>query len=317
MNVMRCKSVLVLMEVAKSRLSQSFGYIKFRPDMSVNEAEFKDSLGGEYGFNIGTKELMSSPDTDLPIGQAMVPLVNLFHEVCGHGGQLCREFNKSTPLSLSLALNYYACKSSTCYYGIDDDGDAHPRYFKHGHEIAAQYMAIKSAYSFLESTVGQAKAEYMMLSYVDYRVKLGSEFISSTSGVKCVDDVLDKFNRQYGVCVFDHHTYEPELSRTDYLHQFSRAVNLDRLPSFVASCHNGFKQDAMMASALFRVSSDYARYGLKQPVFESVDMRPAAVFRIFSREPPKPRKKELDLSALDTYDDLVVGNKTDDDEYGF
>lgn len=129
MRLMRCEDVLALMEIAKIRLLRGFSNIRFCSSVSINEAACRYSPGGNYVYNIGTKELMASPKTDLPVGQAMVPLVNLFHEVCGHGGQFYREFEKQTLLSLSLALNHYACKSSACYYGINDDGDAHPRYF--------------------------------------------------------------------------------------------------------------------------------------------------------------------------------------------
>ena len=103
-------------------------------------------------YFVGTKELFED-GVEFELGRAMIPVVGLFHEVCGHGGQIRNEFEKSTPLSQVLALNYYACRSSVYYY---DNGDTNfsEQYRWQPNEIAAQYMGIKSARTYLSSVYG-------------------------------------------------------------------------------------------------------------------------------------------------------------------
>lgn len=315
-----------------SRVSPSLGKVVFDPKMSVMVAEVNHRFDGPLTFTVGVKELVESPNKVVPMSTAVIPIVNAFHEICGHGGQIAKEFDKHNALSLTLALNYYACKASSYYYGVDDNDNPHARYFKQPHEVAAQYMGVKMAFSYFSAVYGVGNAEGMLLSYLDYRVRNCSEFISEMPKNRSVDSVLSSLNDSYKMCVYHRHEYDvfpgfehrrglsalrkqssPDLSTfalesSDFAHMYAVATGVYDLPGVIKDCNSGVKQDAMLASTLFAVSETWRR-GLNSRVFDGIDMRPVIVFRRFGNvDLPKSRDSYLDLKLLDTFDDAFMSN---------
>lgn len=92
-----------------------FPELVLMPKMSMLEGRTRYRGRDISGFFIGTAELRENRDAEFELGVAMVPVVGAFHEICGHGGQMLREFHKDTPLSRVLAANYCACKGSPYY----------------------------------------------------------------------------------------------------------------------------------------------------------------------------------------------------------
>lgn len=101
-----------LLVAACGLLDSRFGKVEFDYGVSVLAArtDVKSFPKGSLTFYVGAMEFVRYPDDDVPIGKAIAPIVNLFHEVHGHGGQLLHEFNKNNALSGTLAFNYFACK---------------------------------------------------------------------------------------------------------------------------------------------------------------------------------------------------------------
>lgn len=103
---------------------------------------------------IGVKDFNDHPDVNFPLEFAAMPIVNMCHEVYGHCTQVDKQFERPSPMDRVLALSHYACQSSAHYYGTYGDGRVYDRYFKHPHEIAAQYAGIRMADRFLTEIYG-------------------------------------------------------------------------------------------------------------------------------------------------------------------
>lgn len=249
-------------------------------------------------FDIGSKELSDYPQKDWPVEQAMVPIVGLFHEVCGHGGQLKHEFNKDTELSKVLALNHYACNASDNYYGIVD-GNVTRQYYSQPKEIAAQYMGIKCAYRFLSQEYSEAEANDMLCKYVNYRMKNDSECIATGKYYTSVDDVLFDFDKEFKKQVYAHRKYGLD-NNYDMLAVYSNSRDLgSKLKIRVVSCQNGMKQDWMMTSIYLdeydkndRIKTKSALKNINMPVSEAFGYTIPPV-----KPKPKPKDMRLDLTA--------------------
>ena len=321
-------NVGIMLEGIRRKLVPYFGSISLDFNETVMLGHTFDNGSSPLIFSIGVREIVESPSEKVPIGKAMVPIVNLFHEVCGHGGQLLEEFQKTNALSLTLAMNYYACFSSSCYYGFDTHDRVCSRYFHQPHEVAAQYMGIKSAFDYLCSVVDKDMAEYMMLSYVDYRLKNQSEFIDAMPQERTVESVLNAFSDRYVRDVYRQREYDvmsgfdmksnlfAKVERgskfaehQDFLHLYSDSVGVRSLPGRVKACKSGFKQDAMMVSAFLVCDKGLRECVLSLPVFEGSNMNPANIFKQFGHvDLVKPKKQDLDLKLLSTFDDIFLSN---------
>lgn len=273
--------------------------VDFDETMTMRRGGF-DSDGYTCEISVGVRELVEDPGREYPVGEAMIPVVGLFHEVCGHGGQVTCEFRKDTYLSRVLALNYYACRGSAEYYG-DDMVDVDDRYYHQPYEIAAQYVGIKCAFEYLSGVFGREDANHMLCEYVACRVENESEFIRPRRELRSVDEILDALDVEFRRRAFAHRAYDPSTPRAegDALHA---AFNPRAAATFgrdVARCGNGVKQDLMMAAA-YVSRYDYDNRVRTLPVFADVSLRLGDAFH--TPKPtvvPRARRRSLSLRNVE------------------
>lgn len=295
------REIRELLDAAADRFPQFAERIHFDPGRTVNDSS-TNWVDGRVDFNIGIKELVECPDREYSTAEAMVPIVGFFHEVCGHGGQFLMEFNKKCPLSEVLAVNYVACKGSPYYYGFFN-GKAYPWHFKHPHEIAAQYIGIKSAYAFLSDEWKNGDDALDALSeYVRYRAELGCEFVKPRKEYENVDAMLSDFNDAFYRGVFSHHEYDMTKASVDALHIFAAKRSKPTHLTSVERCLGGRKQDRMMAIAFLDVFDGRGEFA-SIPALSSVDLHSdeaiRSTFALLCSVKPKPTREQLDLSGLE------------------
>lgn len=302
--------VYVLMQDAISFLRPvAPGFIKPDPKLEAGEGDTIEAVvsaqqnGGrakrEVQFVIGIGGLRGNHKT-LSNYDAMNPVVALFHEVCGHGGQFKYEFMKDDPLSRVLALNHYACKSSYAYYfgnalrtDVFSDG-----YAKQSSEIAAQYMGLKCAQAYLnvyfedELEKDPGFVDRMLRDYVNERQMHGREHIRrSADGRKEYDNmsqIFNDFNSKFQACIDVHHTYKPVDGDPILVCRKNRADDKDggRISmfdkSFVSRCESGVHQDIMMCAAFKHGYPDFDVF-FDWPVFRHIELDLSSAF---SRKSP-------------------------------
>lgn len=288
----------IMGEAAKFLLAESEGDIVLDSDFSCGSGKMIESKLYGRQFIIGTKGLEGSR-MPLPNHKAMLPVVALFHEVCGHGGQLKYEFAKNTDLSRVLALNRYACYSSSLYY----DGNARPgeftrRYARQPHEIAAQYMGLKAAQAYLPRALKNIpslssrifgrretdeelakRADGMLLDYVNYRVSIGSEFIHRKKPYENMSEVFNDFECKFLECYDAHRDYDPDEDvYSPIWHQ--RKLHDELAEKGICGCGlseaqaalagkaaSGVHQDIMLCAA-FAANDPGEAWKLEKPVFD-------------------------------------------------
>lgn len=308
---MTSQEIVSLLNQAKKALTPVSRNIKLNKLLSVYSGTMNDNY--VLSFDIGTKELYEDSDKEWNTAEAMVPIVGLFHEVCGHGGQIIRELDDDKPLSKVLALNYYACKSSVKYYGFDKNGLPTEQYYHQPHEIAAQYMGIKTAYKFLKRYFSPDEASDMLIEYVNYRIEHDSEFIHTKKDYKHIDEVLSDFDREFQNQVKRHREYDLDNPCHDCISTYSNDRNYGcKLISKVSKCQDGMKQDWMMSTIyIAERDSNYCIRG--RPVFKNMDLSVEKAFE-FGTPPvkPKPKKQNLRLIELDEFSDIL---ELDEDLY--
>lgn len=97
--------------------------INFSKKIHIMNGKTDDDFYG-VTYHVGIKDFSENPTGKFSRAQVAGAVIALFHEVCGHGGQIYGEFNKSdSDLSKVLALNYYACKGSSYYHGAVDTNE--------------------------------------------------------------------------------------------------------------------------------------------------------------------------------------------------
>lgn len=302
------REVTVLLEALRDIFGMPYGWVDLMRDESYLDSTTKD-IGGKLSFHIGLQEMYDEPDRSFPIGEAMVPIMMYFHEVYGHGGQIKKEFEKSTALSRVLALNYYACRGSRHYYGFDDVGNPTDQYFRQPHEIAVQYVAIKCANRCLSDIYGKDEARDMILAFIDYRRELGSEFIDDDRKFTSVVDVLRCFDKTFRERVFQQRVYGTELPVKGYqdsIWDYAKFRKDGRFVNRVSNCEDGILQDAMMASVhAFMDRGEMARM-LAHGSLRDIDLDPETVFKLKSRPPLRgPWKRSLGLRQLEDQSELT------------
>lgn len=286
---MRGMDVLrILNNVKRMTEERGFPPVDLDSDMSILEGSTNNDGQIVHSFMTGVQELKESLDKEFELGEAMVPIIGAFHEVCGHGGQILNEFQKDTPLSRVLAANHYACKGSPYYYnGFVDGSD---RYKRQPTEIAAQYAGIREARSYLiyanpkglERDEDIAKfADTAIVAYQRTRMKWRSAFTGKGPLEKCgeFEDILLDLNKRFYDCVFARREYDA-LSRlkdpkcpADVRHGiyqdaiFKYAVlqgtdaSVSGIVSRVSACRTGMQQDNMLAFAYLQIEKDdYANH---------------------------------------------------------
>lgn len=236
-------NVLDLLYRIKNGLSLNRNYqIYITDELSMMNGRHEDKdYVQEFVVGIGGLTL----DSKYPLGEAMVPVVNLFHEVIGHGGQTDREFNRQTSLSKVLALNHYACKGSEYYYenfgAFQSD-----QYWNQPHEIAAQYAGIKAAHTYLSDLWGEDSATEAICAYERFRQENRCAFLPTNVSYSNVDDILEGLNQRFQDCVFAHRHYQWSESREfpiDSIRSLAAAKRDSRYVTSVETCKNGLKQD--------------------------------------------------------------------------
>lgn len=266
-----------------------------------------DDAYGVPQFYIGVSGLKGS-DEELSDYEAMIPIIGLFHEVCGHGGQLKYEFSKATDVSKILAVNHYACKSSGIYYdGNALEGDFTKQYASQPSEIAAQYMALKSARSYLPRVFGEDRTDELLLTYVNGRINTGSEFIIGK--YSNMDDVLNAFDKQFCKCADKHRKYSytddplgPIMNRVREHKCDSRCGITLNQAMFVGVCPSGFKQDLMMCASFLADHPRNERH-FEKPVFKNMDLSLQSVFSLMPEK--HGSKPKVTRPALDRMYDMI------------
>lgn len=301
---MKARKITDLLEKAKNSLSPVSKNVELNESMSIYEGSTSENY--TLSFRIGVKELVDDLDKEWSTAEAMIPIVGLFHEVCGHGGQIIREFDDDKSLSKVLALNYYACKGSVKYYGFDKNGLPTDQYYHQSHEIAAQYMGIKTAYKFLKQYFSPDEASDMLIEYVNYRMNNNSEFIHTKKNYKHIDEVLSDFDREFQNQAKRHREYDLDNPCHDCISTCSNDHDyVCKLISKVSRCQDGMKQDWMM-SAIYIAERDGNYYIRGRPVFKNTDLSVEKAFELgIPPVKPKPKKQDLQLAELYEFSDIL------------
>lgn len=307
------ENALQLMEKASDSISMPGVSVILSSEYKVGSGFLSDD-DPEYSAYVGVSEFSEFPDTEFSDIEVTSGIVSLFHEVCGHGVQITREFNKDTPLSQVLALSHYACEGSGYYYGVDDSGYPHDRYFRHPHEIAAQYAGLYMANKFLSDVYGKECANRMVCDYVNDRISKKSEFISKRR-YNSVIDVLSDFDETFQNFARKHREYIFEEDKESNLVQYARRKNDVRFLTRMQSYPNGIHQDWIMASAHLALV-DLDSCIRSRPVFRKINMDPEYAVGRFGKAvkpSPKPRDLVLDRQIRAELDRILEKNPESDD----
>lgn len=258
------------------------------------ETVYKNNIA--VSFSVGVGELLAYPDEMVSMDAAMIPVVGLFHEVYGHGGQILKQFQQTDDLSKVIALNYYACRGSGYYY----EGSDGKQYWKQPYEIAAQYVGIKKAHEYFCGQYGKPDADKLICGYVNLRVGMDSEFVHPKKPYSDVESILRDFNREFQKQVHAHRQYDAAGCRRyqDSLAECMRICGNDGFAAKVENMRDGLHQDAVLAAAYID-REDYNNRIISKPVFTDVVLDINELMELFSYPVrPKPRRRDLDLGNL-------------------
>ena len=247
-------------------------------------------------------------------GHSMQAVVGIFHEACGHASQARTEFNTVTDLGQVLALNHYACKASSSYYGVRDVRTSRgmhtkvtSQYFNQPNEIAAEYMGVKTAHAFLSYVFGPDVSNHMLCEYERYRESIGSSCLQKGTRFDSVDEMLELYDdafRRNCVAKKSYGTVFNPVHEDDIIIQNYNSRSAKRYVAEVRDSDTGLRQDAILASM-------YARYGnngfyiMRRPAVLAAGVKPTPPFEPLM-DPPvsKDNVAGLTLADLRTYDDL-------------
>ena len=275
------------------------GELFLEPEQSIFESSTQHEIDGKCsGFHIGVKELGGDANSEIDDFETMTVIVSIFHEVCGHGGQIKYERNKTGPLSKAIISNFYACKASPYYYNGGKSGFS-KEYSLQCHEVAAQYMGIKTCYEFLmkSDNIESFRVPELVMDYVEKRAAMGSEFISEGIEINTMDDIYDAFNESFQKRVHAHHPYSVKKAGNDRLtnNRFKRLFMFPRLAVEAVQHHpDGMVQDLIMLSAGME-DWDPNHHFRKLPVFDGMDFSMGHPVR-----PELPNPKDHGLDELES-----------------
>lgn len=278
-----------------------------QPAWSIREGRTITDKQKVIEFIIGTKELEENPDKMFDLGEAMIPIAGAFHEICGHGGQILNEFQKDTPLSRVLAVNYIACKSSPYYYnGFIEGSD---RYKRQPHEIAAQYACIRELRPYLiylnPCDYEQGKdvigfADMAVREYQKTRMRRKSALTGKGKMAVCgdFDDILLDLNSRFYECAVHYHEYDAlkKLEGPKCPDDVKHAIRQDAIFKYavfqgedpdkpesvarVVTRTSGTRQDKRLAFAYLQLEKDdYENHGER---YEEVAGKPVGGLPVFS-----------------------------------
>ncbi len=289
---------------------QSFGHIDLYENMSIVSGETVFDDGDKaWHFLVGDSEFVNNKDHEFEPFQVVMPVINLYHEVCGHGLQQCVMYGKQNDvLSKVLCMNYCACMSSDKYYGADFvDYEYDPTYFKQPYEMAAQYIGLRWAYDYLTTKSLPFNLDAAFVEYQRFRTSDGDghDFIKWDPTTRTASSILRQYEKTFPLVVrssrgYDHGipVLEDEENYDDDLIRFQRHLGdkadyLGRLER----CNDGMKQDWMAAAVYFRYHPDRLKLF---PSISGLDVDVRKTYESFSKPCSRlPRKKDLDLTAMD------------------
>lgn len=262
------RELLDAMAFALSPLAK--GKIKFSSKVALGNGFTNDINDGKQEYIIGVKGLKNN-SIELDDHIAMLPVMTLLHEVCGHGGQFKYTFQNDTPISRVLALNDFACRSSLLYYrGPNFEGDETqftPQYSRQPIELAAEYMALKAAHDYLSTAYSEETSERMLLAYVNTRGKAKVSFIPKMDDYEHLEDVFQAFENNFEKCINKTRRYNDEDDPEGPLQTEHKKYNRikailhpeelseEQLEVF-RDCELGTHQDLMMCSAFYHKICD-------------------------------------------------------------
>lgn len=229
-----------------------------------------DYYGNVEKIIIGTKQ--HNPDTPLTYADLTSTLVAFYHEM-GHARQVQHIFKEKTDLSTVLALNHYARKCSSAYYGADEyAANTSGNYAKHPGEIAAQYYGIALAYDYLSENIDPESANTLICEYINNEV--GADFIpvDKNNPYTNVNDILDKFNEVFNESIYNHRSFEPKNNRPDDVYyKHGKHYKTLQLQSPRTS---GLQQDAILTKLYMEQSCEkgyFRKTSLKSYLIHALD----------------------------------------------
>ena len=295
-----------LLYKAKQHVDECYGYgpvyldaeNEYGEPMSVYSGRTVPPERGDVPkFHVGCCDFCDHWNEPIDDVTVAASIVTLFHEAVGHGFQLRLAYMQTDDLLCSvLAMNFCACQASSRYYG--DYGfvaDGKLPYFHHCHEMAAQYLGLKSARDYMcLSGSFPFDVEHVLCDYEDVRLP-DSDFITVSDGFhfESTDQILEQFELQFPGVVHCHHEYQFSLRElsdksavvkgpVDLLELTFCKDGSDRRAKRLSNCRDGMKQDQMAVSVFVD------RYPQNRfPALSNVDLRPDKTFGYFS-DPMKP-----------------------------
>lgn len=287
-----------------------FGSVSFDPSLPIKYGNTTyDTDSRSFLFSAGVLEFELDPYRNFSSFESIMPVINLFHEACGHGLQECVMYGKQNDiLSKVLCMNYCACLSSDKYYGAEFvDYEVDPTYFKQLYEMAAQYIGIRWSYDYLKTKSLPFDLDTAFVEYQRFRTSdgKGHDFIKWDSTTKTAPSIFRQYEKMFPLVVhssrgYDHRipVLENEEDYDDDLIRFQKHLGdkVDYL-SRLERCSDGMKQDWMAAAVYFRYHPDRLKLF---PSISGLDVGVCDAYGLFSKPYPKtPRSSALDLTAMD------------------
>ena len=290
------------------------------PDRPVGNGSTMDFM--YYAtYSVGVKEFMDEPEKEFPDEMVAQAMIALFHEVCGHGGQITVEFDEAdNDLSKVLALNHYACMGSPRYYGSFDTTAGTvvtSHYFRQPQEIAAQYAGIRSADVFLSIAWDPARANTAICAAHGSRlVKTdkfpgGMAYVSNGEPRDKVDEILSDLDGEFAARVFEHRPYVPGCDPFDIVSRADRQFGNGRYGKAIQRCRNGVKEDWMVTALVAKmddpngvIRSKEALIGLAMDTAKAFSMASVPIGTLFH-----PRRADIGLDGLDEHVDRSAAMK--------
>lgn len=272
-----------------------------------------DHYGNVEKIIIGTKQ--HNPDAPLTYADLTSTLIAFYHEM-GHARQVQHVFKEKTDLSTVLALNHYARKCSSAYYGADEYMvNASGNYAKHPDEIAAQYYGLALAYDYLSENIDPESANMLICDYINNEV--GADYIpvDKNNPYTNATDILDKFNEVFNEKIYEHRSFEPKNNRPDDV--YYQHGNHYKTLMLQSPRTSGLQQDAILTKLYMEHSCEkgyFRKTGMKSYLIhalDNIDFSKIVVPVTGKRHVPAVQKVNLDELLPQPRAD----NPSNDDEY--
>ena len=214
----------------------------------IGNGHTEDYYGRADRIVIGIKQIDETQP--LTYGDLTTTLIALYHEV-GHARQVNYEFKKKSDLSTVLALNHYARKCSSVYYDVNnlDEGN----YSTHTSEIAAQYVGLNMAYTYLSEHLDEKSANQLICNYVNNEVASNFIPVDKNNPYTNVQDIFNKYNDVFNESIYKHREFKPNKHVDDVYNRFGNNLTTLQLQAPTTS---GLRQDAILAGIYIEKSSE-------------------------------------------------------------